>query len=217
MSIRVLIADDHAIVREGLRMILNAQADITVAGEAADGREAVQLAAQLHPDVIIMDISVAELSGIETLRQILEWDGSARIIIVSAQLTSDHLARALRAGARGYLPKTATSAELVAAVKLVSQGQRYLSPRVTDLLVDDYLGRYTDTAQRSPLDRLSPREREILQLVLAGKSSAEIARALSLSPSTVGTYRSRLMEKLGIHDFPALVKFAVQSGVSVLE
>jgi len=214
MSIRVLLADDHAMVREGLRMILEAQPDITVVGEAADGREAVRLTFEIEPDVVIMDIAMTELNGIDATRAIIERGSGARIVILSMHLSSEYVARALRAGALGYLLKASASMMLVDAVHAVMQGQRYLCQRVKDNLIDDYLLRYGDEQQKSPIERLSAREREVLQLIVEGKSSAEIAEKLSLSPSTVDTYRSRLMQKLGLTDLPGLVKFAIRHGLT---
>ncbi|MHB0936811.1 MAG: response regulator [Armatimonadota bacterium] len=214
MNICVLLADDHTMVREGLRMILESQPDITVVGEAADGREAVRLTSRLHPDVVIMDIAMPELNGIEATRTIREQGSDARVIILSMHLSSEFVARALRAGALGYLLKVSASTELITAVRTVMQGQRYLCQHVKDNLVDDYLEHYTDEQQKSPIERLSAREREVLQLIAEGKSTAEIAELLSLSPNTIDTYRSRLMQKLGLTDLPGLIKFAIRHGLT---
>jgi len=201
-------------VREGLRMILEAQPDLTVVGEAADGREAVRLTAQLHPDVVIMDIAMPELNGIEATRNIMEQNSDVNIIILSMHLSSEFVARALHAGALGYLLKVSASLELITAVRAVMQGQRYLCQHVKDNLVDDYLVHYSDEQQKSPIERLSTCEREVLQLIVEGKSTAEIAELLSLSPNTVDTYRSRLMQKLGLADLPGLIKFAIRHGLT---
>jgi len=214
MSIRILLADDHTMVREGLRMILEAQPDMAVVGEAADGREAVRLTSQLNPDVVIMDIAMPELNGIEATRNITEQGSDARIIILSMHLSSEFVARSLHAGALGYLLKASASLELINAIHAVMQGQRYLCQHVKDNLVEDYLVHYSDEQQKSPIERLSAREREVLQLIVEGKSSAEIAEMLSLSPNTVDTYRSRLMQKLGLTDLPGLIKFAIRHGLT---
>jgi len=214
--IRVFLADDHAIVRDGLRMILEAQSDMTVAGDAADGRQAVRLVEQLQPNVVVMDIAMPELNGIEAAQQIRETCPSAQVIILSMHSSAEHIFRALQAGARGYLLKESAGAEVVDAVRAVHAGRRYLSQRITETVVEDYVHQRQAEA-KSPLDLLSPREREVLQLVVYGKSSAEIAEILFLSPKTVETYRSRLMQKLGLHDLPSLVKFAIQHGVTALE
>ena len=217
MSITVLLADDHAVLRDGLRVMLEAETDIEVIGDAADGREAVQRAAQLCPDVVVMDIAMPELNGIEAAREIGSLCPSSEIVILSMHSTSEHIFRALQAGARGYLLKESAGAEVVRAVRAVHAGRRYLSERISDGLVDDYVRARQPAEAKTPLTRLSPRESEVLQLVVEGKSSADIAEILCLSPKTVETYRSRLMSKLGIHDLPSLVKFAIQHGLTSLE
>lgn len=217
MSITVFLADDHAVVRDGLRFLLEAQPDIEVIGDAADGREAVRRAVQLCPNVMVIDIAMPELNGIEAARQITQTCPSIQVIILSMHSTSEHVFRALQAGARGYLLKESAGIEVASAVRAVHAGRRYLSAKISDRLIDDYV-RYRQASEaRSPLARLSPREREVLQLVVEGQSNAQIADILSLSPKTVETYRSRLMQKLGIGDLPALVKFAIQHGLTPLE
>jgi RNA polymerase sigma factor (sigma-70 family) len=210
MSITVFLADDHAVVRDGLRALLAAQRDLEVIGDAANGREAVQQVAQLCPDVVIMDIAMPELNGIEATGQIRKRCPSAQVIILSMHASVEHIYRALQAGARGYLLKESAGAEVGDAVRVVYAGRRYLSQKISDELIDDYLLQRQDKELASPLTLLSPREREILQLVVEGKSSAQIAKILSLSPNTVDTYRSRMMQKLNINDLPGLVKFAIQ-------
>jgi DNA-binding NarL/FixJ family response regulator len=217
VSITVLLADDHAVVRDGLRVMLEAEADIEVIGDAAHGREAVQRAVQLGPDVVVMDIAMPELNGIEAAREIGNLCPSSEVVILSMHSTSEHIFRALQAGARGYLLKESAGAEVVKAVRAVHAGRRYLSERISDKVVDDYVRGRQVTEPSLPLARLSPRESEVLQLVVEGKSSAEIAEILCLSPKTVETYRSRLMSKLAIHDLPSLVKFAIQHGLTALE
>ncbi len=215
-QIRVFIADDHAVVRDGLAYIVNAQPDMEVVGGAGNGREAVALVRQLRPDVVIMDISMPELNGIDATAQISESVPEARVVILSMLGTAEHLFRSLQAGAQGYLLKESAGRVLVEAVRAVYAGHRYFSDEMTRLLVEDYVQQRETGPQTSPLDRLSRREREILQLVVEGKSSAEIAETLALSPKTVETYRSRLMSKLGIRDVPGLVKFALQHGLTPL-
>ncbi len=217
MSITVFLADDHAVVRDGLRFLLEAQQDIEVVGDAANGREAVRLVTQLRPDVVILDIAMPELNGIEAAGQICEACPSSQIIILSMYSTTEHIFRALQAGARGYLLKESAGIEVVNAVRAVHAGRRYLSQKISDQVIDDYIHQREAAEERGPLARLSPREREILQLVVEGKSSVEIADVLFLSPKTVETYRSRLMQKLGIGDLPSLVKFAIQHGLTPLE
>jgi len=211
------LADDHAVVRDGLRFLLEAQADIAVVGDAADGRQAVRLVQQLRPDVVVMDIAMPELNGIEATQQIRETCPSTQIVILSVHSTTEHVFRALQAGAQGYLLKESAGMEVVNAVRAVHNGRRYLSQRITETVIDNYVRQRQAAEIRSPLERLSPREREVLQLIAEGKSSAEIADILSLSPKTIETYRSRLMQKLSISDLPSLVKFAIQHGLTPLE
>jgi RNA polymerase sigma factor (sigma-70 family) len=217
MSIRVLLADDHAVVRDGLRYILEAQADITVVGEADNGRQAVTQVRKLKPDVVVMDIAMPELNGIEATKQVRQECPSTEVAILSVYSTSEHIFRALQAGARGYLLKESAGKEVVSAVRAVHVGRRYLSHKIAETTIDDYMQQRKATEAKSPLDRLSPREREVLQLVVEGKSSKEIANILYLSPKSVETYRSRLMQKLNVNDLPALVKFAIQHGLTPLK
>ena len=214
MSIMVLIADDHAVVRDGLRMILESQPGIQVVGDVADGRAAVREATRLRPDVVIMDIAMSELNGIEATQQIHVTCPSTQVVILSLHATSEHIRRALKAGARGYLLKEAAGSEVVDAVHAVQAGQRYLCQKVMEQVTNDYLVQEGTEETKSPLDRLSSREREVLQLVVEGKTSAEIAETLVLSSSTVETYRSRMMEKLDIRNLPELVKFAIRHGLT---
>ena len=212
MPIRVFLVDDHAVVREGLRHLLGAQGDMTVIGEAADGRQAVRGVLQFKPDVVIMDISMAELNGIEATEQIRQTLPSTRIVILSIHADAEHVFRALRAGANGYLLKEAAGQEVVEAVRAVHAGRRFLSQHIGELVLERYLEEHPDDSL-NPLERLTSREKEILQLVAEGKSSKEVAEILCLSTKTVETYRGRLMQKLKIRDLPSLVKFAIQHGL----
>ncbi|NPV08164.1 MAG: response regulator transcription factor [Anaerolineae bacterium] len=215
--ISVYLADDHAVVRDGLRSLLEAHPGIRVVGDAATGSEAVQEIARLRPNVAVVDIAMPVLNGIEAARQVAQVSPDTRVIILSVHSSSEHVFRALQAGARGYLLKESAGAEVVDAVRAVALGERYLCRRVSDAITEDYV-RYREAADAdSPLARLSDREREVLQLVVEGRSSAEIAQRLFLSPKTVDTYRSRLMHKLGVHDVPGLVKFAIRHGVISLD
>jgi DNA-binding NarL/FixJ family response regulator len=214
MTIRVFIADDHAVIRDGLRYLLEAQGDLVVVGDAGDGRTAVRQVQELHPDVVVMDIAMPELNGIEAAQQIRETCPSTQVVILSMHSTTEHIQRALLVGAQGYLLKESAGREVVEAVRAVHAGRRYLSHKIADTVINNYV-RASQTAQHhSPLERLSAREREILQLVAEGKSSADIAEILHLSPKSVGTYRSRLMRKLGIGDVAGLVRFAIQHGLT---
>jgi len=217
LAITVFLADDHAVVRDGLRFLLEAQPDVSVIGDAANGCQAVRRVARLRPDVVVMDIAMPELNGIEAAREIRQVCPSTQVVILSMHSTTEHIFQALEAGARGYLLKESAGIEVVAAVRAVHAGQRYLSQQISDSLIDDYVRQRQAAEAKSPLALLSPREREVLQLVVEGKSNAEIADILSLSLKTVETYRSRLMRKLGISDLPGLVKFAIQHGLTPLE
>jgi DNA-binding NarL/FixJ family response regulator len=216
MAIRVLLADDHAVVRDGLRFLLEAGGNITVVGEAADGRQAVRQVQALLPDVVVMDIAMPELNGIEATQQIRQACPSTQVVILSMYATKEHILRALRAGANGYLLKESAGQEVVDAIRAVRAGRRYLSQSIAETVIDDYVHERQAPPAQSPLERLSSREREVLQLVVEGKSSTEIAEILYLSPKTVETYRSRLMQKLGLSDLPSLVKFAIQHGLTPL-
>ena len=216
-SITVFLADDHAVVRDGLRVLLEAQPDIRVIGDAANGREAVRQVVQLRPDVAVIDIAMPELNGIEASRKISEVCPSTQVIILSMHSSTEHIFRALQVGARGYLLKESAGIEVVNAVRAVHAGHRYLSQKISDGLIDDYVRQRQDAEAETPLARLSTREREVLQLVVEGKSSAEIADALALSAKTIETYRTRLMHKLGFSDLPGLVKFAIRHGLTPLE
>ncbi|MBE9581274.1 MAG: response regulator transcription factor [Proteobacteria bacterium] len=214
MAIRVFLADDHAVVRDGLRFMLETQSDISVVGQAANGRQTVRQVQLLRPDVAVIDIAMPELNGIEATQQIREACPSTRVVILSMHATSEHIFQALRSGAQGYVLKESAGNEVIDAVRAVHAGRRYLSQRIAETLIDDYISCRKALPDRSPLERLSPREREILQLVAEGKSSAQIAETIYLSPKTVETYRSRLMQKLGVSDLPSLVKFAILHGLT---
>ena len=217
MNTSVLLADDHAVLRDGLRLLLEAHPDIKVVADTANGRDAVSKAKQLSPDVVIMDIAMPGLNGIEATRQIREVRPSTQVIILSIYSTNEHIFRALQAGACGYLLKESAGAEVVSAVRAVKAGQRYLSQKISDKVIDEYVLQRLPVEDKSPVARLSPREREILQLAVEGKSSAQIAEVLHLSSKTIDTYRSRLMKKLDVSDIPSLVKFAIQHGLTPLE
>jgi len=172
---------------------------------------------QLRPDVAVVDIAMPELNGIEATREIRQTCPTTQVVILSMHSTAEHIFRALEAGALGYLLKESAGMEVVDAVRAVHAGRRYLSQRIADTVVDDYLRQRQAAEAKSPLERLTPRERQVLQLVVEGKSSAEIGDILALSPKTIETYRSRIMQKLGLHDLPSLVKFAIQHGITPLE
>lgn len=211
--IKVIIADDHAVVAEGLKHVVEAQPDMAVVSLAVDGREAVRQARELQPDVVLMDLSMPELNGADATRAILERDPKCRVIVLSMYSEREYVRRALKAGAAGYVVKRSAAKEVVDAIRAVHAGQRYLSPRVADVVLDDYAGE----DREDPLARLSGREREVLQLLAEGHTGAQIAERLSLSQKTVETYRARLVEKLGIRDVAGLVRFAIQRGIISLD
>jgi DNA-binding NarL/FixJ family response regulator len=211
MSIAVLLADDHAIVRDGLKTLLEAQPDLRVVGEAANGREAVGTAAQLRPDVVVMDISMPDMNGVEAARRIHAARPETRIVMLSMHGNAEHVYRALEAGATGYLLKESAGAELVTAIRAVHAGRRYLTEKVNELVIAGYLG---ENRAGSPLESLSKRERDILQHIVDGRNNRETAELLHISIKTVETYRSRMMRKLGIRDVTELVKFAIGHGLT---
>jgi DNA-binding NarL/FixJ family response regulator len=211
LKITVLVADDHAVVRDGLRAILESDSGIDVVGVANDGREAVREAKRLQPDIVLMDIAMPELNGIEAAAEIRDQCDTASVIILSMYATSEHVFRAMQAGVRGYLLKDSAGSEVVSAVRRVHAGERYLTRKISDAVIVGYVREHQ---AKSPLESLSPREREVLQLVAEGKSSSAIAERLKLSPKTVETYRARLMQKLNLNDLPALVRFAIQHGLT---
>jgi DNA-binding NarL/FixJ family response regulator len=208
--IRVLLADDHVLVRAGIRGLLERLPDIEVVGEAGDGHEALQLVESLRPDILLLDVGMPGLNGLEVAVR-LGANRSARVIVLSMHTSEEYVLRALRAGCAGYLLKASAISELEIAVRAVARGETYLSPQVSKHVVDDYVSRSGGAAD--PLDALSPRQREVLQLAAEGHSSKEIAQRLGLSVRTVETHRAQIMERLDVHDLAGLVRFAVRVGL----
>jgi len=206
--IRILLADDHAVVRQGFKMILGAQPDMEIVGEAGNGRDAVELAEQLRPEVVVMDVAMPELNGIEATRRITDALPHTRILALSMHKDSVYVRETLRAGARGYLLKDSPAGDLLAAVRAVASGQGYLSPEVSNAVLDDYRRHVSN-----PIDLLTSREREVLQMLAEGKTNKEIAGVLNLSVYTVDAHRGRIMEKLNLHSINELVRFAVRNGL----
>jgi len=206
--IRILLADDHAVVRQGFRMILAAHPDMEIVGEAGNGREAVELAEALKPDVVVMDVSMPELNGIEATRRLAASTPHTRVLALSMHKDSVYVREILRAGARGYLLKDSVAADLVSAVRAVSSGEGYLSPQVSNAVLDDYRRHVTN-----PIDLLTSREREVLQMLAEGKTNKEIAAVLDLSVYTIEAHRGRILEKLNLHSIADLVRFAVRNGL----
>jgi len=206
--IRILLADDHAVVRQGFKMILGAQSDMEIVGEAGNGREAVELAESLKPDIVVMDVAMPELNGIEATRRLSTSSPHTRVVALSMHKDNVYVREILRAGARGYLLKDSVAADVVNAIRAVARGESYLSPAVSNAVLDDYRKHVTN-----PIDLLSSREREVLQMLAEGKTNKEIAVVLNLSVYTVDAHRGRIMEKLNVHSINELVRFAVRNGL----
>jgi two-component system, NarL family, response regulator NreC len=211
--LRIVLADDHPFMRTGLRHVLEEHPEFRVVGEAADGREAIQIVEKETPDIAILDIGMPNLNGIEAARQISEFVPRIAIIVLSMHSDEAYVLRALKAGARAYLLKQSAEADLIAAVKAVSQGKSYFSPAISQMLLEDYMRQIRDRDVEDSYELLTPREREILQLVAEGKSNKDIANSLNLSLYTVETHRSNMMEKLNLHSVPELILYAVRKGV----
>lgn len=212
-QIRIALADDHAVMRTGLRLVLERQADFSVIGEASDGREAVALVQKEAPDVLVMDIGMPNLNGIEAARQVAAAAPQVSVVILSMHSDEAYVLRALKAGARGYLLKESAESDLIAAIRAVHAGKAFFSPAVSRMLVQDYVRQLQDREIEDSYELLTTREREILQLIAEGKSNKEIAAILNLSLYTIETHRGNLMEKLGLHTVPELILYAVRKGV----
>ncbi len=211
-TIRVLLADDHALVRAGFRLLLGQTSGITVVGEASTGHEALRLVETLLPDVVLMDISMPGLNGLEAVRRIAEQFPRVRVVILSMHANEEYVRQALRSGANGYLLKDAATAELELAVRAVYRGNTYLSPQISRQVVEDYLQREGEPSP-GPFELLTARQREVLQLIAEGHTTRQIAQMLGVSVKTVETHRQQLMDRLDIHDVPGLVRYAIRIGL----
>jgi DNA-binding NarL/FixJ family response regulator len=209
--IRILLADDHNLVRAGFRGLLENLPEIQVIGEACNGREALRLIETHYPDVVLMDIGMAELNGLEATARVTQQYPAVRVIILSMHADKEYVLKALRAGAAGYLLKDADITQLELAVKAVAGGGTFLSPSISKQVIDDYLHRVG--SEPGPNGDLTPRQRELLQLIAEGRTKQEIAQALNISLKTVETHRDQMMERLGIHDVAGLVRYAIRTGV----
>jgi DNA-binding NarL/FixJ family response regulator len=227
---KVLLADDHRIVREGLKSLLQSQPDLEVIAEASDGRQAVEMARELGPDVVVMDVAMPQLNGIEATRQLANDQGEMKIVALSMHSDRRFVSEALKAGASGYVLKDGAFDELISAIRAVTADRVYLSPRVAGVVVEDYVrrlpargdGAHPGTEEhpqgrRSAFDALTPREREVLQLMAEGYATKEVAHRLHVSVKTVETHRRQIMEKLDLHSVAELTKYAIREGLTTLE
>jgi two-component system response regulator NreC len=211
-KIRILLADDHTILRDGIRSLLEDESDMTVIGEAEDGHSAVKLVKKLDPDVVLMDIAMPLLNGLEATRQIKRDNPQTKVLILTMHENEEYIRQVLAIGAMGYILKDAAARELLGAIRAVYRGEAVLSPAITRLVIEDYL-RWGDLQPESDSSGLSPREREVLQLVAEGYTNKQIAEILSISIKTVQAHRSNLMSKLDLHDRGELIKYAIQKKI----
>lgn len=212
-NLRVLLADDHTVVRKGLRLLLESNDGMVVVADAADGREAVTLAERHSPDVVVMDVAMPGLNGIEAARQITSKLPGTAVVFLSMHSDESYVLKALKAGARGYLLKDSAEYDLINAVKAVSEGKAFFSPAISKMLVDDYMRQMRERAVEDSFDLLTTREREVLQLLAEGKNNKEVASILGLSLYTVETHRSNIFQKLNLHSGAELILYAIRKGV----
>jgi two-component system response regulator NreC len=219
LKIRVLLVDDHAIVRAGLRMILAAEPDMTMVGEAADGESALRMTEETHPDVVVMDISMPGMSGLEGIRRLKESVPDTQVVVLTMHEDQRYFFQALEAGASGYVIKGAAPIELLTAIRAVRKGQAYFCPSLAKQMLNDYLRRADagSEKEKDALGKLSDREKEVLKYIAEGKTGREIAAILYLSPNTVERHRANIMDKLGLHNRAELIKFAIRKGLVTLE
>ncbi|HEY3743497.1 MAG TPA: response regulator transcription factor [Bryobacteraceae bacterium] len=212
-KIRILIADDHLVIRAGLRLLLERHEDFTVVAEADDGRQAVDLAAQFKPDVAVVDVAMPNMNGIEATRQMTSADPSIAVVVLSMYTDETYVMRALRSGAKAYLLKSSAETDLIQAVRAVREGKSFFSPVVSRMLLEDYVRQMGQKGVEDSYDLLTPREREILQLVAEGKANKDVATHLGLSLHTVETHRTKILQKLNLHSVPELILYAVRKGI----
>jgi two-component system, NarL family, response regulator NreC len=212
-KLRILLADDHIVMRTGLRALLERQPNLEVIGESENGRETVALAASLRPDVVVMDVGMPVLNGIEATQTIITQCPTIAVVILSMHADESYVMRALKAGARGYLLKDSAAADLIGAIEAISQGKSFFSPKVSRILAEDYVRVLKQKGAVDTYDLLTSREREILQLLAEGKANKEVATALNISPYTVETHRGHILQKLNLHNPAELVLYAVRKGI----
>jgi len=213
VATQILLADDHVVMRSGLRLLLERQPNFKVVAEAADGQTAVQLAAAGKPDVVIMDIAMPHLNGVEATRQIVARNPDTAVVILSMHSDESYVLRSLKAGARAYLLKDSAEADLIAAIHAIQEGKSFFSPGVRRILKEDYMHQLAKLGLEDTYELLTPREREVLQLVAEGKSNKEVANLLNLSLYTVETHRTHILQKLNLHSVPELILYAVRKGI----
>jgi DNA-binding NarL/FixJ family response regulator len=211
--VRILLADDHTVMRNGLRLLLERQPNLQVVGEAADGRQAVALCETVNPDVVVMDIAMPNLNGIEAARQIVNRNPRTAIAILSMHSDESYVIRALKAGARAYLLKDSAEADLLAAVRALTDGKSFFSPAISKILVEDYMRQLESRGAEDTYELLTNREREVLQLLAEGRTNKEVANMLNLSLYTVETHRAHILQKLNLHSVPELILYAVRKGI----
>jgi len=214
-NIRVIVADDHTVIRSGLKLMLGREPDVEVIGEAADGRQAVDLAEKLRPDVVVLDVAMPILNGIEAARQIAAKLPKTRVVILSMHSDEGYVLKSLKAGARGYLLKDSAESDIINAIRAVNEGKAYFSPEISRLLADDYVRQLRQRDVDDSYELLTTREREILQLLAEGKSNKDISSLLDLSPYTVETHRSKILQKLNLHSLPELILYAVRKRIII--
>jgi len=212
-KLKILLADDHVVMRTGLRALLERQPNLEVVGESENGREAIELVASLKPDVVVMDVGMPVLNGIEATKTIVTQYPTTAVVILSMYVDESYIMRALKAGARGYLLKDSAPADLIGAIQAVSQNKSFFSPKVSRILAEDYVRVLKQKGAVDSYDLLTSREREILQLLAEGKANKEVAAALNISPYTVETHRSHILEKLNLHNPAELILYAVRKGL----
>jgi two-component system, NarL family, response regulator NreC len=213
MSIRILLADDHTVVRDGLRALLEKQPDMEVVAEAADGRDSVSLAEEHSPDVVIMDIAMPNMNGIEATRRILAANPRTAVVILSMHQDESYVLRSLKAGAKGYLLKDSLRADVIDAIRSVAQGRSFLTRKVSRLLQEDYVTQLERRGLDDSYELLTDREREVLHLVAEGRTNKEVAAMLNVSITTVETHRTHILQKLSLHSIPELILYAVRKGI----
>lgn len=213
MPIRILLADDHTVVRDGLRALLEKQPDMTVVAEASDGRDCIRLAEEQSPDVVVMDIGMPSLNGIEATRRILAANPRTAVVMLSMHQDESYVLRSLKAGAKGYLLKDSLRGDVIDGIRAVAQGRSFLTRKVRRMLQEDYVRQMESRGLDDSYDLLTDREREVLHMVAEGKSNKEVAGLLNISPTTVETHRAHILQKLGIHSVPELILYAVRKGI----